>query len=140
MNDNQDIRFDTTNVRGFAEYMHHLLTTKYEERARTISTKLAGGEGGGGDDRAYSTSGGSMGSSGVEYDGLQVGKTEVTNALVGEKVLKQFMRAWAGMANAAAYAAEEYSGQDGENATDLQGDFTPGEERVATQQGPLPQQ
>lgn len=140
MNDNQNIRFDTSNVRGFAEYMHHLLTTKYEDRARAISAKLAGGEGGGSDDRAYSTTGGSMGSSGVEYDGLQIGKTEVTNALVGEKVLKQFMRAWAGMADAAAYAAEEYSGQDGENAADLEGDFTPTDERVAPQRGPLPQQ
>lgn len=140
MNDSQGIRFDTTNVRGFAEYMHHLLTTKYEVRAEEIAAKLNGGTSGGESDLAAGSGTGSMGSSGVEYDGLQVGKTEVANALVGEKVLKQFMRAWAGMANAAAYAAEEYSGQDGENAADLEGDFTPGEERVATQQGPLPQQ
>lgn len=124
MNDTNGVRFDTTNVRGFAEYLHHLWDTKYRDRADSISAKLAGGEAtGGSSDLAAGSGSGSMGSSGVQYDGLELGKTEVENAQAGDKALRQFMRAWESMAKAGAFAAEEYSGQDAKNADELEGQF-----------------
>lgn len=124
MNDNGGIRFDTTKVRGFAEYMFDLWDKKYRDRAQTISMQLAGGEGGGSDGRAHAAdSGGSMGSSGVQYEGLEIGKSEVENARYASETLDDFMKAWVSMANGGAFVAEEYTGQDGESADELEKDF-----------------
>lgn len=127
MNDSGGIRFDTTNVRGFAEYMHHLLTTKYEDRAEDIKAKLNGGSNGS-DGRAHSDGTGSMGSSGIEYYGLEIGKAEAENAQAGDEALAQIIDAWRSMANGAAYAAEEYSGQDADNADELGKDIKSGDQ------------
>lgn len=129
MNDTGGIRFDTTNVRGFAEYMHHLLTTKYEARVEEIKAKLDGGSATGGtSDLAAGSANGSMGTSGVEYYGLDIGKAEAENAKAGAEALDEIIWAWRSMANGAAYAAEEYSGQDADNADELGKDFKPGDQ------------
>lgn len=127
MNDSGGIRFDTTNVRGFAEYMHHLLTTKYSARSEKIAIMLNGGAASETDGRAHSDGQGSMGTSGVGYYGHDVGKAEAENAQAGSIALAQIVEAWRSMANGAAYAAEEYSGQDGDNADELGKDFTSGD-------------
>lgn len=113
MTDGRDIRFDTSKVRGFAEYLFHLWDTKYRDRATAITARLSGG----GD-------GASMGSSGVEYDGLLIGRTEVANARAGGIALAQFMAAWESLAKAGAYAAESFADQDGDGSADLAGRFT----------------
>lgn len=129
MNDTGNIRFDTTNVRGFAEYMHHLLTTKYGPRVEEIKAKLNGGSAPGvTGDLAAGSANGSMGTSGVEYYGREIGNAEVENAQAGAAALDDLMLAWLSMANGAAYVAEEYSGQDADNADELGNDIKSGDE------------
>lgn len=124
MADDQNIYFDTSNVRGFAEYVTHLLSTKYRDRADEIRALLSAEDPEGADGRARDgDTAATMGSSGVEYYGLDVAKSQSENASNASFWLAGFVHSLEDIATAGAVAAEDFTGADGDNADGMRDGF-----------------
>lgn len=130
---NDSILFDTSTVRGFAEWLNHQVNGGpegggYAAQIDTIIAKLGGGaaDESEGRSRDSDVEAQTLGTSGVAYSGKDYAAAETKNAQAALKFLEDMKRSLQGMADAAGVMSEDFSGEDGENAKDMQEQFDPG--------------
>ena len=124
MTGNADLQFDTSTVRGFAEWLYSQIHDEggYESRIKAIIDKLGGTTDSGETTnlRADSSSDArTIGTSEVHYYGKDYGAAQVKNAEAAVKYLHGLRKSLDDMATAAGVAAEDLPAQDGENSKSI---------------------
>jgi hypothetical protein len=121
---NDGIQFDTSTVRGFAEWLYSQVHDDggYKSRIDDIIEKLGGTPGSSSNRDGFDSSSNgaqTMGTSGVHYYGKDYGVAQVKNVEAAVKYLNGLRSSLNDMATAAGVAAEDLPAQDGENSKSI---------------------
>jgi len=111
-----DIYFDVSNVRGFAEDLHFRMEREYKYEIAQIRALLNGGDG---NQPADSTTESPMGNVDAEYYGRDIAQTQSENALAAADWLDSLQTSLEALINAALVTSENLDTADGENAAKI---------------------
>jgi|GEM_PF-2790711 len=111
-----DIHFDVSNVRGFAENLHYRLENEYLAEIARIKVQLRGGETGG---RSDATTIKPMGNVDAGYYGRDIAETQDENVAAFILWLDGVEDSIRAVVNAGLYMSEEMDSTDTTNAANI---------------------